>query len=461
MKLLPQIRLRTFFLMFFCAAVGMTCATAPESEESKQLKSFDILSPRLDLHYALLTAAATATVVGLVQQARTLNSLTRPANANDAQFKFARSFAINWRILLASIIGVCIVSRILISRKAIHLPEHTDLYLNQIFPDQVLWISVIVVLIDCVRRWQPVELKHSLFDTNEIALILGACFALLILPDRQFITYLVNVAMQGIECAAPLVHQRPGIYPNHQIEHYRTFWLSFSAIIVLLFAAIALSWIHNAALTKKPLLMATCLFVCLVCVAAVFCYWFYASEYYRVAPDFESVGFASNWLDWLCSAVLVAIAVSAGAYRLALRPDSHQNQQLKVCKSNNDVALHESPLSLIMLFSAAVAFFFEVARSSMNQPAILGKVTIAEKILSFLQSPESYLVIAITILSLQLCWIRWKGRNEIVAWNLIAIDRSRFNWNWLALALLAIVAVPTISIYCFTFWMGPWYWYGS
>jgi len=52
MTIIPRIRLRTIFLLFFCAAVGL--ATYP------------------DVFGALLPTAATAIVIGLLQQTRSL-----------------------------------------------------------------------------------------------------------------------------------------------------------------------------------------------------------------------------------------------------------------------------------------------------------------------------------------------------------------------------------------------------
>ncbi len=73
----------------------------------------------------------------------------------------------------------------------------------------------------------------------------------------------------------------------------------------------------------------------------------------------------------------------------------------------------------------------------------------------------SYLMLTMLILCTQLGWIRWRRGKQEINWELSDLDRGRYMWNWAAIAIVAIVAIPTFSIYSFTFWLGPWYLYGS
>lgn len=52
MKRVPQIRLRTIFLLFFCAAVGLTVGTSPTIED-ETYAFFGWHQAQLNWHYAL------------------------------------------------------------------------------------------------------------------------------------------------------------------------------------------------------------------------------------------------------------------------------------------------------------------------------------------------------------------------------------------------------------------------
>jgi len=84
----------------------------------------------------------------------------------------------------------------------------------------------------------------------------------------------------------------------------------------------------------------------------------------------------------------------------------------------------------------------------------------AEFVATILRTPSTYIMLATCILSIQVCWVRWKRRHEKADWQLAALDGRRFGLNWLALGLLVIVGLPVVSIYCFAYWLGPWYLYG-
>lgn len=460
MKSLPQIRLRTVFLIIFCAAVGMTCATAPKAEDDPSLKLFGFHVAQLNLHYAFLSAAAMAMVIGLTQQARMLARWQLPESVNNDDLFFARSIAICWRAIVAIIIGVCLVARILILRRVINLPEHENFYPSEIFPDTLLLMSVILVLTDSIRRWQRKNLKPQSGWIALLGSVCGFVLALLILPDSGLIHFLVHVATQGIELAAPLKFQRVGAFPTHQAEHFQLFWLSLGAVIAVVMVASGLALAKNIEFMTKGFIAVIAASFTLLATSAAFCIWFYSAAFYHVSPDLASVGFASNWLDWLGGGTLIAILTTAGAYRLAIGKASATMCAPDDGGPANQVALHESVLCLVFLFGTALVYFVETIRQFVNEP-FFARSTIWETIATVLSYPPTYIMLAVSVLSLQLCWARWTRRHEAVIWELKAIDQRRFLWNWFALALLAVVALPTFSIYCFTFWMGPWYLYGS
>src|SRR6185369_5061157 len=93
MKPIRQIRLRTIFLIFFCAAIGMTCATTPAEPVDHSLSATLVYIPRLNIYHGLLYSACMAMAIGLAIQAFDLLKTRPPAR----DLRFARLLAIAWR----------------------------------------------------------------------------------------------------------------------------------------------------------------------------------------------------------------------------------------------------------------------------------------------------------------------------------------------------------------------------
>lgn len=164
-------------------------------------------------------------------------------------------------------------------------------------------------------------------------------------------------------------------------------------------------------------------------------------------------------MDWFAGGAIVAILTCAAAYRLAVRTGAETANKFEIIQQGDTPALHESALCIVALFAAALIYFVENIRQDWGQP-FFGSSSLWEEIAATLKYPPYYPMLAIAVLSLQLCWIRWRRRHVAVTWELRSLDRRRFLVNWLAVGFLAVIALPTIGIYCFTFWLGPWYLYG-
>src|SRR5689334_22549554 len=110
MKSIPKIQLFTIFLVFICAAVGLTCGTAPQPKRDSFLSSL-IRFPNLNLYYALLYAVSMAMVIGLLQQVMYLRKTNPSERQNNDGLQFAYAFARTWRVLIAAILSICLVGR--------------------------------------------------------------------------------------------------------------------------------------------------------------------------------------------------------------------------------------------------------------------------------------------------------------------------------------------------------------
>jgi hypothetical protein len=457
MKPNRQIRLRTIFLIFFCAAIGMTCASSPRGWVDPAASILPIYTPQLNIYHGLLYSGCMAIAIGLAIQALDLFKTKPPSKSYDSDLRFARTLAIAWRLNVAAMLILCLSARMFISRHILHLPDHTDLFFSDIFPDNLALILVIFVLTESLARWRRV--RHSRPNrpwAAILAVVAGVILALIVLPDEGLITFLVHVAISNIE-AVQRFH-RPHAYPDPRAEGFRFFWLSVGAVAILCSAAAILFLANYLRFSRKLVAAGSAIFLGLLAIDVVFCTWFYTKEFYRLSIDMASVGFAANWFDWTSGAVLVSILASVAAYRLSVSNRcSAENPMFLAARDRTYI--HESFWCLLLLFAATATFYVEEIRQFASTPSFIGPAGILGFVHEHLYYPSGYITLAIFVLSIQLCWIRWKRRGQTPELALPSVPRTRFLCNWLAVELLIVVAIPTIAIYCFAFWLGPWYLY--
>jgi hypothetical protein len=452
---IPRIQLRTIFLLFLCVGIGLTCALAPPSEADEFVKSLNIYVPQLNWHFAVLSAASVAMIIGLLQQAWQLRSTKLGLKPGLSDENFTVAMAIAWRSVLAITIAACLTLKLLISRRVLEPPDHEVTIIASTLPD-VLWVAcIIVVLSESVMRWSVARRPDPRFMTP-IAWMAGVILAILIVPDVALVHWLVHVATEGIERYAPLALQRPGAFPDHSAEGFRLFWLSLGAVGCVVLAAILISPICRT--SGKARFLRIGAYVAFLLPSAAFCAWYCAAERHRISPDLSSVGLASNWFDWLGGCALALVFITVGAYRLTASPSAVHVVEYDV-QNRDQLGLHESFGCLTLLAVAAALYFVEMIRAAVTGINLFGPPTFAETAVYFLKDPNFLLYISVCFLSLKLCWLRWRRRSVPVEWNLPVIKKKGFMYCWTLLAVLATVAIPTASIFAFVYWLGPWFLY--
>jgi hypothetical protein len=451
---MPQLKLRTVFFFFVCAAVGLTCASSPAVEVDPQFVGLTEI-PQLNWHYGLLAAASVAIVVGVCQEAVYLARWQSDSDAGD--IRFARLYAIAWRCTMALVIAACEIVRLLVSRRVISLPVHDDFYLGDLIPDLVWMVGLTVVLTSSLHRFlrnpdrpQPGWLKAGLWFA-------ATCLALIVLPDLGLIQFLVHIAIAGIEWSQPGDYQRVGVYPDQRADGFVLFWMCAIAEAAIVFSAVTLFSCPNHSVTARRWSAAA--FGILLAVPIVFCIWYYGFEFHRISPELAATGLASNWLDRLGGAIIATVAISVGAYYLARGDQTVSLTDVNSVRPES-LALQESFVVLIVLALASMMYLWEINEDFWGINIGLGIPGFAGVFMYSFQDPVQLLYTAFCILSLQLAWKRWRRRNEPTAWRLSSLNWRAYVWNWFACAALVAVAVPTTAAYCFVFWLGPWYLYG-
>jgi hypothetical protein len=454
MRSAPQIRLRTLFLYFVCAAVGLTCGTSPPPPVDPTLAGLNDDSI-VNWYYGLLSAASVAIVIGLIQQVICLRGASRSEQTRDANI--ALRFSIFWRAAIASTLLLCVVVRVGELYGFIELPE-TDLFISEIFPNCVWLICVFIVLSDSVSRCRPYSKNIKEPHWQSAAMWIAAVvLGLIVLPENASIHHLVYISLSGIEAAQPGKFHRMGAYDSQHALGYPLFWMSLLTMLLVVISAAILSWVAATPAAGSRRLKIACWLSTLVTVA-VLCGRYYVVELRRLAPDIAEAGLPGNWLDWLGGAAIATIVVTAVAHRMA-RSESSVTVLEFAPREREGISLHESFFTQLVVTAASFAYFADMFRINFYLGGV-ATIDWPDFIRYVCLDPTTLLCIAIGAVSLHLIWLCWRRRELKIAWELPTLNARRFAWSWLAAAALFIVLIPAAAEYCFSSWLGPWYLYG-
>jgi hypothetical protein len=458
----PRIRLRTVFLLFVCAAVGLSIGTSPQSNDDPFFSMLGWHEAKLNWHYALLSAGSVMIVVMLLNQLAQLRMWKPPKDIENETAAFSRSFSIGWRVAVLCLLTTCLIAAVLVARQVVKLPESETFFSYELFPYAV-WIACLIVVLSAnLARWRSViPLRPEPWWRTPALWVAGVAMAALLLPDSGFILYLVHIATEGIEHAQPPRFQTIGAFPDQRAEGFRLFWISAAVATIVFLAAASLVFL-NACRFERRVWFASGIaaFAIGLTIATGYCVWYYGYEFQRVSPYLAAVEIGSSKLEWFAGMVLAAIGIVAGAHRLSASNQLRYTVQ-DARKKADGLSVYEPIVCLLLFVGATVLYLEEVIRISLMMPSLFtSPYGLAETIVGLLQDPGAILMIAILVLSLQLCRARWRHRSEPIAWTISAVNRRDFLWSCVALTLLTVVGIPTISAFVFTFWLGPWYLYG-
>jgi len=456
----PTIQLRTIFLLFFCIAVGLMCANAHSEEFESALTWTQKVAPRPHVYRFLLYTGAAAIVIGLLQQIQVLARFDLPQHSVDSGLRHARAFAIGWRSLIAIVLCGLAITRMSLARELFGLPASETFH--KPFPDTLTFVCAIVVLGNSVRRWSRIGTikERRLFVL--IAFAASVVILSAILTNSGMLTFLVHIALGGVEHSHSACFQRPGAYPDLAKEGLRLFWISTGAIAAVLIASAAIMSANVYRAKRICVVPNIAIYAVAIAAAAAFCFWYYTIELPQISPDLAGAGFVSSWVDRLGGAALISIVVAVIAYRTAKAKEITSAVTFDTGAGGPPSQLHESVLVPLLLFGAAFVYLYELLRAAFNgwDFRINWDRQILDVLIAFLRWPESYIALSLVIVAAQFLWLRWKQKDGAPAWRLTPVDGSRLLWNWVALTLLAAVALPALSIYSFRYWLGPWYTYG-
>jgi hypothetical protein len=304
-------------------------------------------------------------------------------------------------------------------------------------------------------RWRPVP-RHSSRSVFSSTLLWLAGLGLtgLVLLDSTITQFLVHRGLANIEARQPQHLHRQGVYVPLSADAYLPLWFGLGAAVSLFAALLITTFPHTFTLNARRSATRRFVFTILMFVPTAYCWWWYAREFPRLSPDVAGVGLALTRFDFACGVGVALALIAASAYRIALTPFIRVVVRPNMAEDIDRTALHESLPTLVLFALIGTSFIVSLVISLCTAPW----QSAVRNVLTFVSTicyPPFLLPLAITIAGLQLSWIRWRWRNEIVPDVLVGVSPTRFVASSLMITWILAAGAPALRAFAFTAWIGP------
>lgn len=454
---LPRFTVTGLLFVTFATAVGFAVSAAPRlsGEDPNGFSAFGGYMADKRWVQGMQATAGVLLCYELVRQALLLLRLTI---SRTSSAWFATRLSAATRVVLAGLIGVTLAVRVLINRQLITSPDNPDVLQvwTQLWPDflqvAAMLAAVRILLADLPQGIKPAT-SHRSWQHFALgaAVVLGvATIAAYVIIDRLSVSALVHMAVDGIEKSQAIWKHRPGTYPNHLSEGYRSFWCSVAATIAVLIATCLLLLDLRAGASRRQAIVRTTYLMVVLGIATYVC-WFNTSEFPRLSPDLASVGSARLWTDTVAG-VLLWLGLGAWIGTVLAHMRGH------------DVHLDIKPaelsifavLAAIIIAVSQIGSLVETARELLSITRLFTQPTLVEvlgTLGTLLVWPETLVPLVLLVSTLALLWQIFRRRNEPRYVRHVRVS----DWLWYTTASLVLlaVAVPTLAAFGFCFWLGP------
>jgi hypothetical protein len=439
---IPKFRLGTIFLFFFCYAIGLAITR----------EALGAIEPTI----------AVAILIGLGQEIRQLWRWTPPSPPPRASFKFARHFAILWRC----IVGVVIFRQFALDFVHVAHPPSQDTAADLlVIPSDFSLVSgnfpsacslcILIVLCNSIDRWRPKTLVSGTPQrrTRWLAL-LAVPLGTVALLQTTLMMYLVHRALAGIEAAHPAKFRRTGVYITPVEENLLSFWLGSLSVVGLLIGAAVLFRFIRRRIFAFASLWSLAAVPPLLAVPAIFSAWFFTAKFRELSPDMFESGFEAGRFDLLSGCALGITMAVIVAHKIACSRDFCDPPIANAGENPETIPFHQTPVIVIVIGLFGLYSLFMVGGAvftDLSLPQSLGSALV-----SALSQPLLLLILAQSIASVQLCWIRWRYRAQPVPWQIAALSRTAWCEGFVATLVLLAIGIPALHAFSFVCWLMPW-----
>jgi len=435
-RLFPRIRLRTIFLLVACVAAGLAVDPTPSG--------------------AIEPIIIAIMAVGLAQQIRTLVKW-QPTQAPAArELEFARLFAISWRAAVAILFAGYLLYAMLLRQRFLTFPERGELIFIEPLHDGLVSVCMLVVLCNSLIRWRANpehSSKHSYYAP--LLGVAGILIVLLVTLDGTLIQFLVHRAVADVEASQPPQLLREGVYIRPSADAYLPLWFGLGATLALIAAAVIAVNASRRTLSSKQHALLLLAFAAVMIIPTTYSWWYYTHEFSRLSPDMAGAGLALTRFDFACGVGVALVLVAAGAYRLAAIPSTTAVIRANIADDIGRMALHESLPTLFIFAVIGILFVGSLLYSLFFDPPWPSTPSSTFASLTAFGSPLVLLPLAMTVAGMQLCWVRWRKRKQVVPDTLVGLSPRRLLESSAMIAWILAAGVPALQALAFTVWLGP------
>ena len=399
----------------------------------------------------LLGSLTVAAAIGLWFQCA---MLLRSARGTIGPQRFALMIAIAWRWGVLGLLAACFVVRFLLDRQILKdNSQKLDNYCGPVFPD-LIWTLCIVVVAGSVarrRRTSPPVRWRPLINFG--LAVAAAALAVLILSDITLITYLVYIAVSGIERHEPLAFQRPGAYPSSAAEGFRLFWVSVAGAAAAWTAAVALVWAsHRSGGWRRAI--QSFLLIAGIGGATAYSVWFHFWALPTFAPDFANVGMQLSWSESFSIAAILVGLVTWLTIRMATGNGQSDCGESVVWRPTDVRFLHEGLWFAIATLTCAAWYFIDFIRdTSASSGSPFWSPDWKDYVRWSLTWLPNYFWLAILIFSARSIL----SRRRDLETELQPVSAGRFAIFFITTLLVVVSGVGATYGFVFCWWLGPWY----
>ena len=277
-------------------------------------------------------------------------------------------------------------------------------------------------------------------------------FGFHLITNQLFIAALVHLAVASIDIGSPLDLQRIDVYPNHQTEGYRTFWVAFSGVVLLIIGGL---FLVSATITRRSAtrMVSRVVFATLVIAMGLYLAWFKLIEFPRLSPELASAGFAALWTDFIAGVILI-LGLAYAAARFFCSHDAERSIPYPIALRPSWLAT----IAAIGIVFGEACIFADDFRQSFAISMMFTSPT--DLILRCLETISYLLVMPDVLLSILLLAYAIGTVYRILFSDLQhhrvpEINGPQFVIDLVNSIALLIVAVPILAIFGFCWWFGP------
>lgn len=391
----------------------------------------------------VLVAVMVWFVVGICSQIRDLWSTFHGREELSRDQRWGWRFAVFWRIgVVCLLVGYYVVAQLL-NHKLLSLPEGEPEYLalGTALRSSVFYLALVVIM----SAWPPRQARRPPTRWSTLveycSFLLGMLIALLLYANVMAISALVDVAISGIVAAQPVRfsdERSAACCADRSV----LFWLSLAATLMLIVSLVLTRhFARSAAQGGCRQWLWGGLLLLMIPFTVLYPIWLVIAGFKQFSPYLADHIGSGVLHPWLAAAVLLIVAVTAIARRMASVPEASISADFHWRRHSQTYYHERGPV----LGCLAVGIAFQLVA----QGALYQKIWSWTEMFA---DPLTYLSISVLFLALRGVMLAFRLPTDLSSGPLPELRLSVFCTVWLAIAFLMPAAIVTLAALSFAVW---------